>query len=430
MNQTTRRNFLAVSGAAAAAGAVFSGSGIPSAQSAENAQADAPKSLFASAVVLQNPTETSMSASWTLNGYATGWVEWGLSPDKLDQKACGAVWGLKPYSDRVISVTINGLKPNTKYFYRAAVRGIDFRGAYKIIPNEEVEYTEVNSFTTPGKDAKTASFVVVNDTHEVQDILAREFDLAKELKPDYTIWNGDLVNHVEGHETIQNAIMDPGKRAFANDHPLLVGRGNHDTRGRWARYLDEYLTPWKQEDPKYAALGYSSVVRHGDLALICLDTGEDKPDFRKEWGTLAEFEPYIALQGEWLKDVMGSDAVKTAKFVLVFCHIPLFDPRPDANPGTLEYGHSAWKKLGAELWGESLQKAGVQAVIAAHVHHHRVDAPTETRCWTQITGGGCALNGATVIHGKVENDKLKITVYSVATKKAVTELEFEPRKIG
>lgn len=428
--KTSRRNFLAVSGAAAAAGSILNSSvNADAKEKAEEKAAAAPKSLFASPVVLQNPTETSMGAAWTLNGPATGWIEWGLSPEKLDRKECGAVWGLKQYSDRVISVQMTGLKPNTTYYYRAAVRGIDFQHAYKIIPNEKVEYSEVCSFCTPGKDASSASFVVVNDTHEVQDILAQEFALTKKLKPNYTIWNGDLMNHVQSHETVQNAVMYPGKCAFANEAPLLVGRGNHDTRGCWARFLDEYLLPWKQENPKYADLGYSCVVRHGDVALICMDTGEDKPDFRDEWGGLAEFEPYIALQGEWLKEVVETEAVKTAKFVVVFCHIPLFDPRPSANPGTLATGYSSWKKLGADFWGPTLQKAGIKLVIAAHVHKHRVDLPTEDRCWTQITGGGCSFSEATVIHGKVENGKLKIDIYDVKSGKIRNSVEIEPREV-
>lgn len=427
MEKTTRRSFLAATSVSALAAPAF----LRSASADEEASADAaPESLFASPVVLQNPTETSMQAVWTVAAECTGWVEYGTSPDKLDQVSHGPIFGLRPFSDRVISIPMTGLKANTTYYYRAATHAIAFKGAYNVKPDGEPEYTEVKSFTTPGPDAKTASFCVINDTHQAQDTMAAEFALISKIKPDYTLWNGDSVNSVEGHETLQNCVMFPAKTAIADDHPLLFCRGNHDTRGIWSRNYPQYFTPWKQSDPEFAGLGYSFVVRHGDLAIIGLDTGEDKPDYRDEWGTLAEFEPYIAKQGEWLAKAIESEAVKTAKFVVAFCHIPLFDDSPKANPGTLATGFSSWKKLGADFWGPSLQKAGVQLVVAAHVHHHRVDPATEDRCWAQVTGGGPQINGATVISGRVENDRLKLEVFMAKTGEKVTEMEFEPRKIG
>jgi len=422
--KTSRRSFLAATGISA-----FAAPSLIRSTSAEEAKADArPTSLFASPVVLQNPTETSMQAVWTVTAECSGWVEYGTSPEKLDQVSHGPIYGLRPFSDRVISIPLTNLTANTKYYYRAVTQAIAFKGAYDIKPDGEPEYTEVKSFSTPGPNAKSASFCVVNDTHTVQDVMAAEFALISKIKPDYTLWNGDTVHAIEKHETIQKNVMFPAKTAVADDHPLLFCRGNHDTRGIWARHYPEYLTPWKKDEPEFAGLGYSFVVRHGDLAIIGLDTGEDKPDFRKEWGTLAEFEPYIAKQGEWLAKAVESEAVKTAKFVVAFCHIPLFDDSKDANPGTLETGFSSWKKLGADFWGPSLQKAGVQLVVCAHVHKHRVDAPTADRCWTQITGGGCSLNDATVISGKVENDRLKVRVFRAETGEKLTELEFEPRK--
>ncbi len=426
---TSRRTFLAAS---IAASTILSARVPLNAEDGTPQNAAAPassgaSSLFGSPVVLQNPTETGITAVWTLTAPATGWVEWGTDPEKLEHRNSGPIFGLRPYSDRVISIPISGLAPNTTYFYRAACASVDFRDAYDIQMSDTPEYTEVFSFTTSGKAAPSASFAVINDTHQVQDVMALEFRKIAELKPDYTLWNGDTVHHIPNHATIVKNVMFPASCAVANDHPLLFCRGNHDTRGIWARHYCEYLTPWTQQDPEFAGLGYNFVVRHGDLAIIGLDTGEDKPDFRKEWGGLAEFEPYIAKQGEWLRKAADSEAVKTAKFVLVFCHIPLFDDAPGANPGTLETGFSSWKKLGADCWGETLQTLGVQAVICAHVHKHRVDKPTENRCWTQITGGGCSVKDATVIYGKVENDALHIDVYSAETGDVLTSLDFKPR---
>ncbi|MDO4569079.1 MAG: FN3 domain-containing metallophosphoesterase family protein [Planctomycetia bacterium] len=421
---TNRRQFLGVLGATSVA--LGHGSALCAGEE-KGAEPSAPQSVFLSPCVLQNPTENSISVVWLVPAPATGWVEWGTSPDNLDQRATGSVLGLNPYDDLVIAIRIKNLQPNTRYYYRAASALVDFKYAYSI-KQREPEYTEVRSFTTPGKNAEAASFSVINDTHEYQDVLAEVLAKVDDLGADYTVWNGDLVHYINQVETIRNAIFHPAGRAFAQENPLLFVRGNHDARGTWVRNLPRFLPTWKHENIQFDALGYNFAVRKGDLALIGLDTGEDKPDFRREWGGLADFEQHIALQREWLEYIMETDAVKTAPFVVAFCHIPLFDANPKANPGTLETGFSAWKKLGADLWGPALKRYNVQLVVAAHTHVFRVDAPTEERPWTQIVGGGCRPEQIpTVIHGVVREGKLHVDAHDVFGKKILASLDFEPR---
>lgn len=421
--KTNRRHFIHSTGIIGASAFILGTEGRTEEESAPPLD-----TLFDSWCVLQNPTEHSISVTWTVNAPATGWVEWGKSSEKLDQKADGACFGLRPYDDHVITIPIGGLEPNTTYYYRAACAKVDFLHAYDV-KTHEPEFSPVYSFTTPGKNTSGGSFAVMNDTHQHLETLQRATAKLRDLQADYTLWNGDLLNDIYDAKQVSRFIMKPADAPFAVEKPLLLVRGNHDHRGPWARNLPRYLTPWKHENTPYSDLGYNYVVRHGDLALIGLDTGEDKPDFRQEWAGLASFEPYIARQGEWLAEVMETDTVQSAPFIVVFCHIPLFDARPNANPGTLETGYSFWKKLAADFWGPTLQKQGVQLVVAAHVHAHRVDPPAENRCWTQITGGGPgAQQHATLIHGSVQNGLLKIDVHDLFQKEIVTSLEIPPRK--
>ncbi len=67
------------------------------------------------------------------------------------------------------------------------------------------------------------------------------------------------------------------------------------------------MTPWPmdQGDPAgiaptaYGAGRYCFVKRIGPLAIVCLDTGEDKPDSRDVWGGMAAYEPYREAQKKY-----------------------------------------------------------------------------------------------------------------------------------
>ena len=229
------------------------------------------------------------------------------------------------------------------------------------------------------------------------------------------------------------------------EKPLLFVPGNHDFRGEWSRNLPLCLATWDYTPPEPEQIaqfirtlidpsmqpelsrGRNFVVRNGPLALIGLDTGEDKPDNRSEWAGLANFEPYRERQRDWLERVLKSPTVALAPFVVAFCHIPIFDSNPNANGGNLPTGYASYQKQAGDLWGPLLMQHGVQVVIAAHTHRHRYDAPMENRTWAQIVGGGPSLDGATVIRGKAEGDKLEIVVNLANQNTELGRWTFVPR---
>ncbi len=195
---------------------------------------------------------------------------------------------------------------------------------------------------------------------------------------------------------------------------------------------------------EYAELGRNFVQRLGDIALIGLDTGEDKLDTNKHFAGLFKMQPYREKQTRWLAEAIESDAVKSAKFKVAFCHIPLFDSNPRANPGDIapddedftrfKHDFAIWQRTCANLWSPIFEKAGVQLVITAHQHEFRFDAPAAGRSWAQIVGGGPELGKTregvaptrfpTVIEGKVENGRLKVSVHDVYNRRVVFERTF------
>jgi len=360
--------------------------------------------LIGSAPVLQNAAETSVGVSFAVNGDASGWVEYATSPDLTGAtKAFSGEHGLMTVDDKVALVRLVGLRPATKYYYRIGADRISFKGGYAMKNlGLEVDPT-VHSFTTLGARA-TGSFCVINDTHAVKEPLARVLAKVAELKPAAVIWNGDASNTSETLEQAMEIFIHAHTDfpAYAADTPYMFLTGNHDFRGRFNRRLGDlmmYREPGERK-PEYAELGRNFVQRLGDICLIGLDTGEDKLDTNPRFAGIFKMQAYREKQARWLAEAVESPAVKTARFKVAFCHIPLFDPRPDANPGDVapadaapQYRHdfAIWQRTCANLWGPYLKKAGVQFVIAAHQHKFRHDPPTEDRPWAQIVGGGPSL---------------------------------------
>lgn len=173
-------------------------------------------------------------------------------------------------------------------------------------------------------------------------------------------------------------------------------------------------------------LKWNFAVRMGEAALIGMDTGEDKPDGHPKWFGLANFEPYRKAQAVWLEKALARPDIASAKYKILFCHIPLF-----AAPNHPSYPHDGvkidpqdfayWSRECHDLWSPILVKHGVQLVVAAHEHHYRFDPATADRPWAQIVGGGPempkdkASRFPTVIEGRIEGGKLKITVHNIKT---------------
>jgi hypothetical protein len=394
---------------------------------AENqASAAANLPLVDSPPVLQCPTETSIAVVWAVGQPAAGFVEFGTEKDALDRTAHGDVFGLKPYHERFLQVRIEGLKPNTRYFYRTVTRAFRYNGAYQFEQGKPV-YSDVFSFETTGMKKTTASFSVINDTHNNQETLKLLGEKLLQLGSEYTVWNGDLVDDFDTADTAVESILRPGRVAWATEKPMLFVPGNHDYRGVWARNIPLLLPLWNHETPEDQKFGRNFVVRSGPLALIGLDTGEDKPDFRDEWAGLARFEPYRVAQRDWLERALKSPDVATAPFVVACCHIPLYSANPNHNGGDTAEGYADFQRQAANLWCPLLAKYKVQALITAHQHRFNYYPATSDRPWAQITGGGPSPRNATVIHGKVEGNFMEISVDELSTGAELGRWRFSKR---
>ena len=413
------------------------------------------KRLIASAPVLQNTAETSIGVSFAVTSDASGWVEYSRDSDFRDAtRVYSGSHGLMTVDDKVALVRITGLKPSTKYYYRIGANRIVFEGGYAM-RNLGAEVDEkIHSFTTLGASA-SGSFCVINDTHNSKRALDACFSKIEELKPSVVIWNGDASNV---SETIDDAIdifinAHPAHAEYAADTPYMFLNGNHDFRGRFNRRLEDLMMFREPAERKgeYAELGRNFVQRFGDVCLIGLDTGEDKLDTNPKFAGIFKMKAYREKQAKWLAEAVEADAVRSAKWKVVFCHIPLFDPRPDANPGDLtpadvdpqyKKDYAAWQRTCQRLWGASLVRAGVDIVISGHQHCYRYDPPAADRPWAQLVAGGCDfgvhptwIDGElvqipddarfpTVIEGGVKDGKLVVKVHDLHHQRIAGEYVF------
>jgi hypothetical protein len=399
------------------------------------------KKLVLGEPFLQAPGTTSMGIAWTVNCLANGWVDVSESPDLSNAKRfiCGG-YGVTGFDDKIIQVRITDLKPNTKYYYRIGAEHIDYVGNYKRYRLDKAQ-GPIHSFTTFGE--KIAShFCVMNDTHAKWEQFGLTTSKIRELNPSAIVWNGDATNQTEDEQTAIDIFLAPKipHPGYASEIPLLWVNGNHDFRGIALRNMSRFVMPHlpTERSARDWQLGRNFAVRVGDIAMIGLDTGEDKPDEHPQFCGLVSCNEYRIAQGEWLKDQFKRPEIANAPYIVAFCHIPIYDSNPLANPGDILEGYASWQRTCNRHWGPTLTKYGAQLVVAAHMHKYRYDAPGEDRSWAQVVGGGLVLDpksekvnisAPTVIEGKVENGELVVRVHNIALNKVMATHKFKPRKV-
>lgn len=407
-----RREFLALTTAAMAAGYALDVRDAKALEASSAAQ-DAPvppESILGGPPVLQAPASDGVTVFQGVRGISTGWVEYGTSP-ALGQRADSMRHGLLPLNGLVQRVRLGGLKPGTTYYYRVGVAPISFRSAYKIA-RQPAQFTGVHAFRTLAESGSRAGFLVINDTHENMQTLrglsaqlaaARARHRAAGLPGDgVTFWNGDIFNDVRSDAQIAANILTPpiaaeepgAELGYASSSPLCFVSGNHDVRGIHARSLDMFV------DTPHGLRHYT--VRHGPIAFIVLDTGEDKPDGHPGYAGLGAFSDYRERQAAWLADVLKDPSVTGARHRVVIQHIPLW------QRGNCEEARAKWVPL--------LERAKISAVVCGHTHVHAFSPAGTGQPFAQLVGGGPDPAAATLIEGVADGATLTLTVRDLAGK--------------
>ncbi len=358
-----------------------------SGQHAPGETADAnPK--IASPPVVQNPRADGFGVSIAVSGLATAWVEYGFSQDDLPFTAVASHHGLITADDRALHVRVDHPEPlptDQPIFYRVVVQSLRYANAYKLergTPEPSATY----ALRLPQPDANRIRIVSINDTHENLETIRALHGEIERLSPDLLIWNGDSCNDFDGDDSPEQILLNPAQNTnvtWASTRPLVFSNGNHDVRGQRAREVIKSFAGC----PESNQLPYNQALRMGSVALITLDTGEDKPDGHPVFAGTASYEPYRERQATWLKQVLDRPEIKDAPFKVVACHIPLRG-LDGQNDGTTLSGYASYSGFGAQLWLPILKQAGVQAIFSGHMHQDRLDLATKEHPILQFVGGG------------------------------------------
>ena len=205
--------------------------------------------------------------------------------------------------------------------------------------------------------------------------------------------NGDIFNDPMSEAQIVDKVLKPATELFASEIPFLLARGNHETRGAYARLLKSYIaTP----NNKY----YYS-FKHGPIYFIVLDSGEDKEDNHWAYSGLNDFDSYRDEQTEWLKKEIQKEDFKKAPFRIVLSHIPLFGSGD--KHGTLDC---------RKKWASLLNEGKINLHISGHTHQPAVLEPVvDEHSYPIFIGGGPQNENFTVIRVDATVDKLSITMF-------------------
>lgn len=370
--------------------------------------------LITSPPVVQHPAADGFTVHFAVSSLATGWVEWGRTADRLDHKAIAAAHGLVRASDQALSIRVHlNADARQPIFYRVVAQPLAYKNAYQLERGEAVA-SPVYELRLPSADAERIRIAIVNDTHENEQTIAALHQRIAEVAPDLLIWNGDTCNDFDAKDDPMQIVLNPAKdvsRGWASKWPLVFVPGNHDVRGERARELFAGLSGW----PGQTELPYNFAQRIGPVALVGLDTGEDKPDAHPVFAGTAAYEPYRQQQATWLKTVVNRPEIAAAPLRIAICHIPLRG-LPGHNDGTTLEGFAAYSGMGAKLWLPTLREAKFTAVISGHMHQQRIDDPSEDEPVMQAVGGGPQPERATLMILQAERGTAELRIEDLAGK--------------
>ncbi len=341
---------------------------------------------------LHAPTENSITVGWITKANAVSWVEYGEN-GKLDKKAFTTEKGLIGANQTVNKIKIEGLEPGKTYDYRIVSKKVKRQYPYDIGFGKTL-YGEVFSFNTLNQDKNEISFLVINDIHENVNLLTKLVEAEADKPYDFVVFNGDAFNYLMNETQLVQSFLKPVSELFASEVPFILVRGNHETRGKFARQLPDYI------DTPNAEYYYS--FKHGPAEFLILDTGEDKADDHVEYFGLTDFDAYRERETDWLKGIVSEKDYNTADFRVALSHIPLNEFQMEERLDPI----APYQKE----WAELLSNSELDLLLSGHYHINNVYEPKGAVGFPVILGGGEAYEEGnySILRVDITRDKIEI----------------------
>jgi len=307
------------------------------------------KAVITRGPYLPAPTDTSAIITWMTDLPAHSRVLYN-APGQPEKPAFSTTDGMKSVST-LHTIRLSGLRPGQRYQYRVAATPVFDLPAYWPKTGVEMQ-SETFSFTTFDARKATVKFASISDTHESIGRIDTLMQRIRYDSLDFLVQTGDAFNGVTSETQVWDRWLSPIiNGALHQSIPLMLARGNHDTRGPFARELAKYVPI--EENRFY----FSRDI--GPVHLLVVDTGEDKPDSTQVYASLNHFEAYRHTELAWFKHHTTTSArARSAPFRIVVLHQP-----------TWGWGWiSPASDSARTAWTNAANTAGVDLVIAGHNH--------------------------------------------------------------
>ena len=192
------------------------------------------------------------------------------------------------------------------------------------------DYYEFNA--PSGSEQK---YLTVSDWHTHLD---KVYEAAK-YAGDYNgiILLGDPAPGLMFEDEIKEYIVEFGGELSKGVMPIIYVRGNHETRGKEAANLPDYL----------GLDSFYYTTEYGDYSFLVLDSGEDKEDNHPEYGGMVDYGQYRKSMVEWMKTLP-----KTDKKTIALVH---------------SYEICIEEDLSSSAYSE-LNRLDVKQIISGHTH--------------------------------------------------------------
>uniref|UniRef100_A0AB33ISI8 Metallophosphoesterase n=1 Tax=Prevotella sp. GTC17253 TaxID=3236793 RepID=A0AB33ISI8_9BACT len=336
---------------------------------------------------------TGVTIVWQTDKPGMAWVELAEPGEdhfysKERTKYFDTAFGRRVLNDTIHHVHIKGLKPGTQYRYRIFTQELkkwiwDNKHEMGDIASSVVYKHEPYSFRTFPTQTDDLTFIVLNDIHERADFmktLCKDVDFKK---TDFVVLNGDMSNRIDTSDEIYKGYIDTCVAMFATSVPMLMNRGNHETRGGFSEYLHRFFPT---EDGKFYRLR-----NFGGIDFLFIDSGEDKPDTDIEYYGTASYDAYRTEQAQWLDQLIAKGEIGKRPLI-VFSHIP----------PTLHHWHGANHML--ETIIPRLNQLNVTVMLSGHLHQHAYAEAGGPISFPNIANSNMAYMKCHIHQGKITID--------------------------
>lgn len=286
-----------------------------------------PYKITSNPMVIDNGSEYSVVFS--TNDKGTGYIQYQYNGE--DYTVYDQDGGRKNGDSKIHTVTVpkEHLNGNS---YRVGSRRVIDELSYGGRSGKEV-VSDYYEFSAPsGSEQK---YLTVSDWHTYLD---KVYD-AVQYAGDYNgvILLGDPAPGLMFEDEVKKYIVEFGGEISKGTMPVIYVRGNHETRGKEAANLPDYL----------GLDSFYYETQYGDYNFIALDSGEDKEDSHPEYGGMVDYGQYRKDMVKWLETL------------------------PETGKKTIALVHSheicIEEDLSASAYNE-LKRLNVSQIISGHTH--------------------------------------------------------------